>query len=333
MSTSLDPIDLAAHGAPDEAAISSAREQLAAPGRPPGSFGRLEDLALWWAGVRGAADPGPPKRPRLVVVTGEHGIAAAGVSALPADWVATVSAGLRSGSLPQAALARAAGVSGRVVNAVEVSGASEPAQRLDHADAITPDVAQAALAAGRAIADAEIDAGTDLLLLGDAAIGSTTAAAVCIAALTGQEPVAAVGRGSGIDDAAWMRKVAAVRDGLWRVRATAAQWEPERLLGVAAGADIAVLTGVVLQAGERRTGVILDGVVSLTAALIAELLASGTSRFLRVAGRGDEPAAAAATERLGLTPVADLDVVPGIGAAALVAFPLLRAATLLLQPR
>ena len=85
-------------------------------------------------------------------------------------------------------------------------------------DALTDDEAAAAIEAGRRIADEEVDAGADLLIAGDMGIGNTTAATTLIAALTDSEPVAVVGRGTGIDDAGWARKTAAVRDALYRAR-------------------------------------------------------------------------------------------------------------------
>ena len=83
-------------------------------------------------------------------------------------------------------------------------------------DALTEQEARVAIDAGRQIADQEVDAGADLLIAGDMGIGNTTAATVLVAALTGVEPVAAVGYGTGIDDAGWARKTAAVRDALFR---------------------------------------------------------------------------------------------------------------------
>ncbi|NKE29623.1 nicotinate-nucleotide--dimethylbenzimidazole phosphoribosyltransferase, partial [Mycobacterium tuberculosis] len=85
-------------------------------------------------------------------------------------------------------------------------------------DALTNDETAAAITAGQQIADEEVDAGADLLIAGDMGIGNTTAAAVLVAALTDAEPVAVVGFGTGIDDAGWARKTAAVRDALFRVR-------------------------------------------------------------------------------------------------------------------
>ena len=85
-------------------------------------------------------------------------------------------------------------------------------------DALSAEEAAAAVEAGRRIADEEVDSGADLLIAGDMGIGNTTAATTLIAALTDSEPVAVVGRGTGIDDAGWARKTAAIRDALYRAR-------------------------------------------------------------------------------------------------------------------
>ena len=100
-----------------------------------------------------------------------------------------------------------------------------------------------AIEAGRRIADDEVDAGADLLIVGDMGIGNTTAATALIAALIGTEPVAAVGRGTGIDDAAWSRKTAAVRDALYRSRDR--RDEPVALLAACGAAPTAAPSGTV----------------------------------------------------------------------------------------
>ena len=104
---------------------------------------------------------------------------------------------------------------------------------------------------GPHIADEEVDAGADLLIAGDMGIGNTTAATILIAALTDTEPVAVVGRGTGIDDAGWARKTAAVRDGLYRARRLRS--DPIGLLRTCGGADLAAMAGFCAQAAVRRT--------------------------------------------------------------------------------
>ncbi|MET0235599.1 MAG: nicotinate-nucleotide--dimethylbenzimidazole phosphoribosyltransferase, partial [Kibdelosporangium sp.] len=156
-------------------------------------------------------------------------------------------------------------------------------------------------------------------------IGNTTPAAVLVAALTGAEPVAVVGRGTGIDDKTWMRKTAAIRDALRRARKVSA--DPMALLRTSAGADIAAMAAFLAQAAIRKTPVILDGVVSTAAALVAEELAPG-ARLWWVAGhQSTEPSHKLALEQLGLEPMLDMKMRLGEGSGAVVALPLLAMAT------
>jgi nicotinate-nucleotide--dimethylbenzimidazole phosphoribosyltransferase len=149
-----------------------------------------------------------------------------------------------------------------------------------------------------------------------------------VAALTATEPVAVIGRGSGIDDAGWMRKAAAVRDALRRARPHVR--DPLALLRVAGGADLAALTGFCLQAALRRTPVLLDGLVVGAAALLADELAAGAREWWLLAQRSPDPAMTLVEEHLGLTPVLDLGIRLGDGTGAVAAVPLLQMAARLL---
>ena len=212
---------------PDVAAQARARQDTLT--KPPGSLGRLEELSVWVAACQGVCPPQQFQRARVVVFAGDHGVTAAGVSAFPAEVTAQMVANFDAGGAAINVLAEAAGATVRVVDiAVDVDKPHSPsigAHKVRRSsgniaveDALTADEAQAATEAGRRIADEEVDAGADLLIAGDMGIGNTTAATALIAALTGAEPVSVVGRGTGIDDAGWSRKVAAVRDALYRAR-------------------------------------------------------------------------------------------------------------------
>ncbi len=192
---------------------------------------------------------------------------------------------------------------------------------IDRADALTQQEVEAAIAAGRAVADEEVDGGADLLIAGDMGIGNTTPAAVLVAALTSAEPVAVVGRGTGVDDNGWMRKVAVIRDALRRARKVAN--DPVALLRTAAGADLAATAGFLAQAAVRRTPVLLDGVVVGAAAVVAEELAPGARQWWVAGHRSPEPAHALVLEHLDLTPLLDLGMRLGEGSGALAALPLL----------
>jgi nicotinate-nucleotide--dimethylbenzimidazole phosphoribosyltransferase len=197
------------------------------------------------------------------------------------------------------------------------------------ADALSQDEVDAAIAAGRRIADNEVDAGADLLIAGDMGIGNTTPATTLIAAVTDREPVEVVGRGTGIDDAGWSRKTAAVRDSLYRSRSSRS--DPVGLLRISGGADLAAMAGFCAQAAVRRTPVLLDGVVVTAAALIAEQLAPGARAWWQAGHRSTEPAHGLALAHLDLIPIVDLGLRLGEGTGAAIALPILRAAVAVLS--
>jgi nicotinate-nucleotide--dimethylbenzimidazole phosphoribosyltransferase len=199
--------------------------------------------------------------------------------------------------------------------------------RIDREDALTDDEAREAFDAGTRIADEEVDGGADLLVAGDVGAASSTAAAVMVAALTGTEPVHVIGRGSGIDDDAWMRKLSAIRDALRRVRGRVGF---PVLLQVAGGADIAALSGFVAQAAIRRTPVVLDGLLPVTAALVAREVTPAAVQWWLAGPGAVEPAHAIALDRLGLDPLLDLGLRHGEGTGALLAVGVLNAAVRLL---
>lgn len=321
---------------PDDHARSAAIALHAKLIKPAGSLGRLEELGVWIAGCQGQSPPRPFTRPRVVVFAGDHGIAAKGVSAYPAEVTAQLLGAMLTGGAAINVLAAAAGAGVRVVDmAVDTETSAmrsigefkvrRGSGSIDVEDALTDEEARSAIRAGMKIADAEVDGGADLLVAGDLGIGNSTPASVLVAALTGSEPVAVVGRGSGIDDNAWMRKAAAVRDALRRARLVLA--DPVALLRTSAGADIAAMAGFLAQAAVRRTPVVLDGLVASAAALVAEDLARGARRWWMAGMLTGEPAHALALEHLDLGALLDLDVRLGEGTGAVAALPLLMMAT------
>ena len=255
---------------PDADATIAASHRQETLTKPPGSLGRLEDLSVWVAACQGVCPPRQFERARVVVFAGDHGVAAAGVSAYPPEVTAQMVANIDAGGAAVNALAQVAGAGVRVVDvAVDcdepltlVIGAHKvrrSSANLAIEDALTPDEARAAVEAGQRIADEEVDAGADLLIAGDMGIGNTTAATTSVAVITGTEPVAVVGRGTGIDDAGWMRKTTAVRNAMYRARNNA--HDPMTLLARCGGADLAAMAGFCAQAAARRTPLLLDGVV------------------------------------------------------------------------
>lgn len=318
---------------PDAQVRVAARERQGQLTKPVGSLGKLEKLGNWIAACQGVCPPKQFERARVVVFAGDHGVAGHGVSAYPSEVTAQMVANILGAGAAVNVLAEVAGASVRVVD-IAVDAETDPvvAQHkvrrssgpIDREDALNSTEIAAALAAGRAVADEEIDSGADLLVAGDMGIGNTTPATVLVAALTDTEPVAAVGRGTGVDDSGWVRKMAAIRDAMYRARP--ATKDPVELLRVAGGADIAAMTAFLAQAAARCTPVILDGLVATAAALVAEDLVAGTSAWWLAGHRSTEPAHDLALRHLSLEPVLELDMRLGEGTGALTALPVLRSA-------
>jgi nicotinate-nucleotide--dimethylbenzimidazole phosphoribosyltransferase len=145
-----------------------------------------------------------------------------------------------------------------------------------------------------------------------------------VAALTNAEPVAVVGFGTGIDDAGWSRKTAAVRDALFRTRLVLP--DPVGLLRCCGGADLAAMAGFCAQAAVRRTPLLLDGLAVTAAALVAERLAPGARQWWQAGHRSTEPGHGLALAALELDPILDLRMRLGEGTGATAALPVLRSA-------
>jgi nicotinate-nucleotide--dimethylbenzimidazole phosphoribosyltransferase len=319
---------------PDTAAAAAARARQDTLTKPRGALGRLEDLSAWLASCQGHCPPRQLERARVVVFAGDHGVARSGVSAYPTEVTAQMVTNIASGGAAINVLAELAGATVRVV---DLAVDAEPPSALIGAhkvrrgsgditvqDALSEQEARDAIDAGRQIADQEVDAGADLLIAGDMGIGNTTPATVLVAALTGVEPVVAVGYGTGIDDAGWSRKTAAVRDALFRAERVLGS--PVATLQCCGGADLAAIAGFCAQSAVRRTPVLLDGMAVTAAALIAEQLAPGARLWWQAGHLSTEPAHALALAQLGLDPIVDLRMRLGEGTGAAVALPILRAA-------
>jgi nicotinate-nucleotide--dimethylbenzimidazole phosphoribosyltransferase len=323
-------VDLPSIIPPDAEAQRAAVARHAELAVPLGGLGRLAELGCWLAAVQGTCPPRPPGRPRVVVVAADHGIAAAGVSRYGGSATLRQVQAVREHTAPVAVLAPVSGASIRVVDvgldheSADAHHVRRGSGRIDREDALTAEEVEQAVAAGRAVVDEEVDGGADLLIPSSLGVGATTAAATLVSVLTGAEPVAVIGRGSGIDDHGWMRKAAAVRDA--RRRALPHVRDPLALLRVAGGADLAALTGMLVQAAARKTPVLIDGLVVGAAAMLADELAAGARDWWLVAQGSPEPAMVLAVEHLSMPPVLGLDMRTGDGTGAVAMLPLLQMA-------
>ncbi|WP_191871261.1 nicotinate-nucleotide--dimethylbenzimidazole phosphoribosyltransferase [Streptomyces filipinensis] len=307
---------------------------------PPGALGRLDELGEWLAAAQSAVPVRTVERPRVILFAGDHGVAELGVSARPAGGAEQLVRAVLEGAGPVSVLARRQEVPVRVVDmALDCAPDTFPQDvvrhrvrrgsgRIDIEDALTLEEAEAALRAGVAVADEEADSGTDLVVLGDISVGGTTAAAVLIAALCGTDASVVTGRGGvAIDDLAWMRKCAAIRDALRRARPVLG--DQLQLLATVGGADLAAMTGFLLQCAVRKLPVILDGVVAAACALVAQRVAFRAPDWWLAGHDSGEPGQAKALDRMALEPLLAQGVKVGEGVGALLALPLVRAAAAL----
>ncbi|MEU7755904.1 nicotinate-nucleotide--dimethylbenzimidazole phosphoribosyltransferase [Micromonospora sp. NPDC049101] len=343
----------------DETAMAAARELHGRLTKPAGSLGALEELSVRLAGLAGACPPPLPEPAAVAIFAGDHGVHAQGVSPWPQEVTAQMIGNFLAGGAVVNAFARQAGASVTVVDVgVATPLSTDPAAAVDPAvlspaaldpaalgpgvldpavprlvaasvrrgtrdftvtAALTRDEALAAVQTGIRMADELIDAGAGILLTGDMGIGNTTPAATLIAAFTGADPLDATGRGTGIDDPTYAHKVAVVRAAL--TRHTPDPADPLGVLAAVGGLEHAALAGLILGAAARRTPVLLDGVIAVSAALAAAAFAPDAVCAMVAGHRSAEPGATAALRHLGLDPLIDLGLRLGEGTGALLALP------------
>ncbi len=307
---------------------------------PAGSLGRLDELAEWLSAAQASVPVRPIEQPRVVLFAGDHGVAELGVSGREPGTAHELVRATLEGASPIAVLARRMGVPVRIIDAaVDCEPGLLPEEvvrhrvrrgsgRIDVEDALTAEETEQAVRLGMEIADEEADSGTDLVVLGDLSVGGTTPAGTLIAALCGTDASVVTGRGgAGIDDLAWMRKCAAIRDSLRRARPVLG--DQLELLAAVGGADMAAMTGFLLQSAVRRMPVILDGVVSAACALVGQRAAFRAPDWWLAGQLTGEPAQAKALDRMALTPLLDHGVSVGEGTGALLALPLVQASAAL----
>jgi nicotinate-nucleotide--dimethylbenzimidazole phosphoribosyltransferase len=322
---------------PDAGAAAAARRHQDDLTKPPGSLGRLEELAVQLAGIRGR-DREALGGCAVLVCAADHGVVRRGVSAYPPEVTPQMVANFLRGGAAINVIARATGA--RVVVLDAGVAADLPAHpqllarrvRPGTADivegpAMSRDQARAAVEAGIEAVWGLAAEGVEAVAVGDMGIGNTTAASAVVAAVTGRPAAEVVGRGTGVDDAGLARKREAVDAAVAR-----AGVDPADGLGVLAevgGLEIAAITGAVLGAASRRLLCILDGHPATAGALAARSLAPGCLAYCVAGHRSAEPGHAVALQHLGLRPLLDLDLRLGEGTGATLAFHLVRVAAAL----
>jgi nicotinate-nucleotide--dimethylbenzimidazole phosphoribosyltransferase len=330
-------LDLPAIPSLDAHAAAAAATELDRKAKPRGSLGRLEQLAIHLAAIRGRPVP-ESLRAVVVVAAGDHGVAAEGVSAYPQEVTRQMLATFAAGNAAVCVLARAAGAQLVLVDAGTTERLAHPAIRdLRVGDGTANAVlgpamsrmeAEEAVRRGVDLAQELVERGATLLALGDMGIGNTTAAAAVVAALLGCAPAAVCGPGTGLDEAGVAHKTAVVTRMLRRHRPDPDK--PFSVLAAVGGFELGVLAGLAVGGAASRAVVLLDGFIVGAGALLAARLAPAATSYFVAAHRSPEPGHRVVLDALGLEPLLDLGLRLGEGTGAALALPLVSAARALL---
>ncbi|MBD0380071.1 nicotinate-nucleotide--dimethylbenzimidazole phosphoribosyltransferase [Paenibacillus sedimenti] len=301
--------------------------------KPPGSLGKLEDIARQMAGITGEVMPEFEKK-AVIVMAGDHGVCEEGVSAFPAEVTPQMVMNFLNGGAAVNVLARHAGAD---VFCVDIGVNAD----LEHPDlvarkvrkgtrnmareaAMTHEESLQAIIEGVEVVDDYVSKGYCLFATGDMGIGNTTASAAILCALTGLDAGFAVGRGTGIDDAKWLHKQAVVKKAL-EVNAPNAE-DALDVLAKVGGLEIAGLVGVILGAAKNRCPVVVDGFISSAAALVASRLAPLSASYMLASHLSHEQGHGRMLEAIGLGAMLQMDMRLGEGTGAVLCFNLVDAA-------
>jgi nicotinate-nucleotide--dimethylbenzimidazole phosphoribosyltransferase len=300
-----------ADSAASDAVIARAAQNL----RPSGAFGRLDEVAGWLAGWQRTTQPSV-NRPHALIFASDHGVAADGVSAYPAEVTQAMLAAVQQGKATITALGAAIGVTVEVIDV----GVGVPTENFRHTAAMSPERFDDAVRAGQQ-AVAALD--TDLLVLGELGIGNTTTAAAVAACLLGGDAAGWVGRGTGVDDEGLARKTATVADAQARI---ADVTDPIEILRQVGGAEFAAMAGAIIEARRRSIPVVLDGFVATAAVIPLHTAVPGALDHCIAGHRSPEPGHLRLLELLGKRPLIELNLRLGEGSGAMVSVPLIKMA-------
>lgn len=311
--------------------------------KPPGSLGRMEDLAAQLAMIQGTLRPNVNQQ-RVVVFAASHGIATEGVSAYPSSVTAQMVRNFTAGGAAICVMCRTLGVQLRVVDvgvddsACDLGAETTPFRRIPirkggtssflNQTAMTSTECQQAMQAGadevrRAIAD-----GMHILGIGEMGIGNTTSASALSAAITGLPAETLVGRGTGVDEATLAHKRQIVRQALSH---HAEVTDPVARLACFGGFEIAAMTGAILEAYAQRFPIVIDGFISTSAALAAHAMQPKVLEVCFFSHCSAEKGHKALLEHLKAMPILDLDLRLGEASGTALAMPLLKAAASILS--
>lgn len=318
--------------------MEEAKQYINSLTKPPGSLGKLEDLAIQLAGMTG--DIKPDIRPASLVFCADHGIVEENVSASPQEVTYEMALNMVEGGAGISVFSKMIGApltvydvgilrpvpNEKVINKkVRALGTANFLKER----AMTEEEAWQGIQVGYEAAKKAIAEGAGCIIVGELGIGNTTPSSAILAAILEIEPETVVGRGSGIDQGQLIRKVSVCREAI-------AFHKPRKdnaieLLSTIGGLDIASMTGAIIGAAENRTPVLLDGFICTVSAILADMLAPGSKDYMILSHDSVECGHQVAARYLGKQALIQLNLRLGEGTGATIAYPLLQAANVMVK--
>jgi len=313
--------------------FDAVRKEFDGLAKPVGSLGKLENIAAQIAGITHSHTP--TTDPAAIALFGaDHGIAADdSVTPWPQAITGRMLEVMGDNKAAVSVLADVADVYVQIINVGAMIDSKSPNVRNERvasgtadirtSDAMSDSVVRVALEVGAQTAERLIAGGSRCLVTGEVGIANTTPSAALIAHFTQATAEKVTGRGSGIDDETYARKVEIVAH---LIAKTKNEKDPIKTLAQIGGIEIAALVGYILRSASLQIPVVLDGVITLAAATVAKAINPDIPQFLIAGHCSSEPGSRIAIAHLGLQPILDLELRLGEGTGALLSIPIIRAA-------
>lgn len=317
----------------DTVAIKAMQQRLDQLTKPPGSLGRLEEIAIQLAGISGTEQLHKQAK-AIIVMAGDHGVCEEGVSAFPQEVTAQMALNFLSGGAAVNVLARQAGASVYCVDvgikevvqhdALLAYNVKRGTRNMTQEPAMTEAEALQAIQVGVRVVDDLYDQGYRVFATGEMGIGNTTPSAAILTVLGDLPAAVTVGRGTGISEDQLTHKAEVIERAIHKTQPDAN--DPLDVLAKVGGLEIAGLVGVILGAAARRCPVVIDGFISSAAALVAARLVPNSVSYMLGSHLSDEAGHRRMLECVGLKPILHMNMRLGEGTGAALVFPMLDSA-------
>lgn len=317
----------------DQAAVKAAKERQAKLAKPPGSLGTLEDISVQLAGITGKVNNDLDRR-RIIVMCADNGIIEEGVSCTPRSVTASQAVNMTFRKTGMSCMAKAFGDDVQVVDVgiadpyesenIVAYNVAKGTKNFLKEDAMTREQCIEAMIIGAKLAKHAKEQRIDVVGVGEMGIGNTSTSSAVLSVLTGLDIETVTGRGGGLTDDAFLTKKRVLKDAIERRKPN--KNDVIDVLSKVGGLDIAAMCGVYLGCAQQRLPVVIDGFISVVAALCAARLCPAAAQYMFPSHESFEPGYIAAIKELGLKPYLNLGMRLGEGSGCVLAFEVLAAA-------